>query len=176
MIINPYAFGQSYDPDAQAFITAAAISNTSQQVAINNLVLNLKSYGVWSKMKAVYPFVGGSAASHKWNLKDPQDTNAAYRLTFTGCWTHSSTGALPNGTNGYANTHLDSANNLSLNSGHMSFYSRTNLVTAAINIDMGSLKSSPDSYTDLVLSATNQTFFRFNNSTTYDNTASSTTL
>jgi hypothetical protein len=33
-----------------------------------------------------------------------QDTNAAFRLTFSGGWTHSATGALPNGTNGYSNT------------------------------------------------------------------------
>lgn len=176
IIINPYAFGPSYDPDAQAFITAAVITNTSQQVAINNLVLNLKSYGVWSKMKAIYPFIGGSAASHKWNLKDPQDTNAAYRLTFTGGWTHSSTGTLPNGTNAYANTYLDTQTDLSLNSGHFSFYSRTNAPTAAIRIDMGALRPSPDSYSDLNSSNSNATYFRFNNGVGYDSLSTSDSL
>ena len=99
---NP--LGGGIDADAQAFITAASITDSTQQSAINTLVTQLKGYGIWTKMKALYPFVGGSAASHKWNLKDPRDLDAAYRLVFNGGWTHSSTGALPNGTTGYANT------------------------------------------------------------------------
>jgi len=166
----------SYDSDALAFIQASSIPETTQKLAINQLVLDLKAYGLWSKMKAIYPMVGGSAFYHKWNLKDPRDLDAAFRLVFSGGWTHSSTGALPNGTNGFANTYLDSANNLSLNSAHFSFYSRTNATTASIRIDMGSLKPAPDSYSDLVLSASNQTYFRFNNSATYDNITSTTTL
>ena len=109
MIINPYAFGVAYDPDAQAFFTASGLTGATELNAVNQLVLDLKGFGIWTKMKAIYPMVGGTAALHKWNLKDPQDTNAAFRLVFTGGWTHSSTGALPNGTNAFANTYLDSA-------------------------------------------------------------------
>ena len=176
MIINPYAFGVVYDPDAQAFFTASGLTGATNLTAINQLVLDLKGFGIWTKMKAIYPFVGGTAALHKWNLKDPQDTNAAFRLVFNGGWAHSATGVTPNGTNGYANTFLDSANNLSLNSGHMSFYSRTNLVTTAIKVDMGSLKSSPDSYTDLQLSSQSNTRFRFNNGLPLNSISSTTTL
>jgi hypothetical protein len=100
----------SVDADAQAFITAAAITNATQQTAINTLVISLKSYGIWTKMKALYPFVGGTAASHKFNLKDPRDLNAAFRLIFNGGWTHSSNGVVPNGTNGYADTYFNPNN------------------------------------------------------------------
>jgi hypothetical protein len=75
-------------------------------------------------MKAIYPFVGGTATSHKWNLKDPRDLDAAYRLAFFGGWTHSSTGALPNGTNAYANTFLWHSGTLQRDSAHMSIYTR----------------------------------------------------
>ena len=51
--------------------------------------------------------VGGTATSHKFNLKDPRDLDAAYRLVFNGGWVHSSTGALPNGTTGYADTKMN---------------------------------------------------------------------
>ena len=98
------------DADAQAFIDAAGITDATQQSAINTLVTDLKGYGIWSKMKAIYPFVGGTSSTHKWNLKDPRDLDAAFRLVFSGGWTHSSTGALPNGTNGYANTFLKPSN------------------------------------------------------------------
>jgi len=59
------------DPDAQAFITAAGITNPTQQSAINTLVVNLKGYSIWTKFKAIYPVVGGSASSHAVNLKTP---------------------------------------------------------------------------------------------------------
>jgi hypothetical protein len=126
MIINPYVFAGGFDPDAQAFITAAGITDNTQKTAINTLVLDMKGFGIWTKMKAIYPFVGGTASSHKWNLKDPRDLDAAFRLVFSGGWTHSANGALPNGTNGYANTFLSPSTSLTNNNTHMSYYSRTN--------------------------------------------------
>ena len=113
----------SYDADAFAFMTAASITDNTQKTAINTLVTDLKTYNIWTKMKALYPFVGGSAASHKFNLKDPRDLDAAYRLTFNGGWTHSSTGALPNGTTAYANLFLTPATDVTSLS-HLSYYSR----------------------------------------------------
>jgi hypothetical protein len=115
------------DPDAQAFITAASITDPTQQSAINNLVIGMKADGLWTKMKAVYPFVGGTASTHKFNLKNPLDTDAAFRLVFNGGNTHSSTGWLPNGTNGFGDPKVNAFNNLSLNSMHLSVYSRTNV-------------------------------------------------
>ena len=119
--VNPFVT----DADALAFVTAASITNTTQQSAINTLVTQLKGYGIWTKMKAVYPFVGGNASAHKFNLKDPRDLNAAYRLTFGGGWTHSSTGAQPNGTNGYANTFFIPNTQTQYNQ-HLSYYTTNN--------------------------------------------------
>ena len=121
------AGGAGTDADAQAFITAAGITDATQQSAINTLVTDLKGYGIWSKMKALYPFVGGTSSTHKWNLKDPRDLDAAFRLVFNGGWTHSSTGAKPNGTNGYGDTKLAPSVVQALNNTHISFYSRLNL-------------------------------------------------
>jgi len=90
-------------------------------------------------MKALYPFVGGTAAQHKFNLKDPRDLDAAYRLVFNGGWTHSSNGALPNGTTAYANTYL-APNAMGQNSIHIAYYSRTNI--SGLYIDMGSEDSN----------------------------------
>lgn len=137
----------SMDPDAQAFITAASITDPTQQAAVNQLVVDLKGYSLWTKMKAVYPFVGGSASSHKWNLKDPRDLDAAFRLSFAGGWTHSSTGSKPNGTTGYADTFINQLSVLSQNNTHISYYSRNNV--DAIGVDMG-VKSPASSYTMIV--------------------------
>lgn len=122
------------DSDAQAFITAANITDTTQKNAISQLVTDLKSANIWTKMKAIYPFVGGVISSHVYNLKDPRDLNAAYRITFAGGWTHSSTGIKPNGSNTSANTNLTPNGVLSLNSSHFSYYSRTNVLETSVEV------------------------------------------
>jgi hypothetical protein len=124
--VNANYYNTAYNNETNAFLYASEITDNTQKSAVNTLVNDLKTAGVWSKMKAVYPMVGGTASTHKWNLINPQDTDAAFRLTFTGGWTHSSTGALPNGTNGYANTFLSPSTSLTNNNTHMSYYSRTN--------------------------------------------------
>jgi hypothetical protein len=100
------------------------ITDTITLYAINNLVTGLKLNGLWNKMQALYPIVGSTATTQKWNLKDPRDLNAAYRLTFSGGWTHDSTGALPNGTNAFASTFYTFAN-ATTDDSHLSFFSRT---------------------------------------------------
>ena len=122
------------DADATAFITAAGITDATQQSAINTLVTDLKGYGIWTKMKAIYPFVGGTASAHKFNLKDPRDLDAAFRLVFSGGWTHSSTGALPGGINGYGDTKLNLSSQFNLYNVHYSIYCRTN---NQVGIDIG---------------------------------------
>lgn len=127
----------SIDADARLFIDAAGIINTTQIASINQLVIDLKNANLWVKMKGIYPFVGGTADTHKWNLKDPRDLDAAYRLAFFGGWTHTSTGAKPNGTTGYGDMFFNTTN-LDNNSGHLSYYSRTNSAVLA-EIVMGNL-------------------------------------
>jgi hypothetical protein len=89
------------------------------------------------------------ASQFKYNLKDPRDVDAAFRLVFNGGWTHSSTGALPNGTNGYANTNLNQASNLTPSNNHISFYSRTSLSSATNQIDTGVTNNTSYSFSSL---------------------------
>ena len=154
------------DSDAQLFITNAAITDTTQKAAIDKLVVDLKGYGIWSKMNAIYPFVGGTSTQHKYNLKDPRDLDAAYRIVFNGGWVHNSNGIKGNLTNTFADTKLIYS---TLNSGHLSIYSRSNIEESGIVFDMGSQNSGGRNqaislYTsiDLVLSAMNSdTYPRF---------------
>jgi hypothetical protein len=80
------------------------------------------------------------ASQFKYNLVNPVDSDAAFRLVFNGGWTHSSNGALPNGTNGYADTKLVPSSVLAQNSASIGFYSRTNNIGNVI--DMGSTNLS----------------------------------
>jgi hypothetical protein len=159
------------DPDAEAFILAAGIEDPTQQDAIEGLVADLKTYGLWAKMKAVYPFVGGTAFSHKFNLKDPQDLDAAFRLVFSGGSTHSSTGWQPNGINGYADTKLLPSSVLLQNDNSFGFYSRTEV--DALYYDMGSFNSPKNS---IILARFSGSFYGANSDDGYDTAANSSSL
>lgn len=132
----PKTAASPFDPDAQAFITAAAITDPTQQSAINTLVLDLKGYSIWTKFKAIYPIVGGTGSSHSVNLKTP----GTFNLTFATGVTHSSTGMVGNGTTGYANTQLTPSTDLTLNSTHYGYYSRTD--NNSTQVDLGALSGA----------------------------------
>jgi hypothetical protein len=151
--------GVSFDADALSFITAAAITDNTQKTAINTLVTDLKTYSIWSKMKAIYPFVGGTAAQHRFNLKDPRTVNAAFYLDFLGGGTHSANGYQPNSTTSYADTKLIPQNDLTANNSHLSFYSRSNTL-GADRASMGSTNSP-------TFTTSHQMFLRFTDGNYY---------
>ena len=114
-----------FDADAQAFFdrvtTAGGTLTTTEKNATNQLVLDMKSAGIWSAMKAVYPMVGASASACAQNLK-----SSSFTGTFTSGWTFASTGVTPNGTSAYFNTTFNPNTQFSDNvNNHLSFYSRT---------------------------------------------------
>lgn len=154
MIINPYLVlpSVSYDPDAQAFFnaeTAAGVTlTTTQKDAVNQWVVDAKAAGIWTKFKAVYPMVGGTATAHKFNLINPADTDAAFRLSFVGGLTHSANGILGNGTNGYANTFLNMASVFTSGTSSIGIYNR--ISNANVNPFIGSLQLVSGSNNNIV--------------------------
>jgi hypothetical protein len=86
---TPFAFvqsaGVSVDADAQAYInqviSVGGTLSTSQQTAIYNLYSGLKSNGLYSEIKYMYPFMGGISASHAISGITP--TNSSYTITWT---------------------------------------------------------------------------------------------
>jgi hypothetical protein len=122
------------DPSAASFLTAAGITDPTIVNAVNRFVLNYKGQGnlnnsvdLWAVSFAIYLFVGGTASAHKLNLKDSRDLDAAFRLSFSGGWTHSSNGILGNGTNSFANTFLNPSTQLSTSNGRFGLYIRNNI-------------------------------------------------
>ena len=133
----------AYDPDAQAFITAVATLTTPQEVAVNDLVLALKSASLWSKIYCYYPNVGGTASAHKWNLKDPRDLDAAYRLLFYGGMTHNANGFTGNGTNAYADTKLIPSSVMIQDDTAMVYVSGTNSGANSVEIGVANAAANP---------------------------------
>ena len=115
----------SFDADALAFFsrvtTAGGSLSTTEKSAVNQLVLDLKSYSIWTKMKAIYPMVGASAAACAQNLK-----SSSFTGTFNGGWTYASSGVTPNGTSGYMDTGLNSFTDFTQTSISYGIYYRTN--------------------------------------------------
>jgi hypothetical protein len=129
------------DPDALAFfarVTAAGGSlTTTEKAAVTTLVTDLKGYGIWTAMKAIYPMVGASAAACAQNLR-----SSSFTGTFSSGWTFASTGVTPNGTSAFMQTNfIPSVEFVSASSNHISFYSRTNQ-SVATNCEMGAFDTS----------------------------------
>ena len=113
-------------------IAAGGSLTTTEQNATKQLVSSLKANGLWTPMKAIYPMVGASAAACAQNLK-----SASFTGTFNGTWIFASTGATPNGSNGYMNTgFIPSSHFNSLNDKSFGCYLGTNVNGG---IDMGML-------------------------------------
>jgi hypothetical protein len=132
--------GGAYTTRTTAFATATGITDTTILGALNTFDLGLISNGIDTKMKALYPMVGGTSTTCKYNFMDAVDSNSAFRLQFNGGWTFASTGAKPNGSNAYADTFYSQlAQGDDVNSGHLSYYSRTNSNGAEIEIGAAGL-------------------------------------
>ena len=119
--------GVAYTARTTAFATATAITDTTILGALNTFDLGLISNSLDTKMKAVYPMVGGTSTTCKYNFMNAVDSNSAFRLQFFGGGTFSNNGYQPNGTNAYADTfYSQTTQGDNVNSGHISYYSRTN--------------------------------------------------
>ena len=151
--------GSSYGTLTTAWIAATGETDLTILGALNTRESDLTTYGLTAKMKALYPFVGGTAGKHSYNFMN----TAQYQLTFNGGWTHSSNGSLPNGTNAFANTGLVPSSALSLNNTHVSFYSRTN--NTGTTVDIGSTDAGTNDIYILPRFAGAFLFSRLNSST-----------
>lgn len=127
------------DTDALAYVVASG--NTTYQYAINDAFKMFKDNSLYAKIQAFYPFLGTTAAQHKWNAKNPLDTNAAFRLTFTGAATFSNNGYQLNGSS-YANTNLVPSAVQNVNSNGLTLVCGTNNdAQSGDTIEMGSFNS-----------------------------------
>lgn len=136
------------EAEALAFFTAASITDTTQKIALNEFVKDLKAINsvqpsfvdfdtpANSILRASYPCIGGTATTHKFNLIDPRDLDAAYRLAYTAPINHDSYGIVGGGTTGKCNTFV---NALALNndSHGMEFFINKQWQSTGYAFDMG---------------------------------------
>lgn len=146
MITFPFSFlqgaaGSPLDPDAAAYLAAVVAAGGTVtptiETAVDDLFVGLKADGLYSKLIAFYPIVGGVQASHAVEGKSP---GGAYDISYNGAWTHSVSGQTPpNGGYGLTNYIVPSGGaagstqNLSIG-----VYANTNTDTySGFEMDMG---------------------------------------
>lgn len=101
-------FQRSILPETQNFLNATGITDDTIKGAINGLVANLKAANIWDSIDALYPLVGGTADTHKWNLKD----TGSFQITWNGTITHNVSGSQGDGSTGWADTNLNASSSL----------------------------------------------------------------
>jgi hypothetical protein len=78
MIVYPFSFiktaGGGLDPDATTYLNAVVAAggtvDSTISAAVNTLFVDLKTNGLYSKLKVLYPFIGGSSGSNAINAVD----------------------------------------------------------------------------------------------------------
>lgn len=131
----------NYDSNALTFLNNANITDVNHKTFINQFVLDLKSYSLYSLGKFFYFTFLGSSSKVKFNLFNPLDSDSAYRLSFSSGFTFSTSGIQGNGTNSYIRTFFVPSTVFDVNNGTYGFYSRTN--QSRIESDMGAYLSGP---------------------------------
>jgi hypothetical protein len=157
-----YAIYSAFDADAQAFFdrvtTAGGTLSATEKTAVNTLVIGMKADGIWTKMKAIYPMVGGGqanpAAACSRNLKS--DT---FNGTFSNGWTFSSAGVKGNGTSALMNTNFKNSDFQNYDSTSLFYYG--NVGTRNSSWDSGNINAVPNLRITVPPSST-QVNFQFN--------------
>ena len=138
------SIGYVLDVDASKVIEAVRSTGVTVTPAMMHyahyLISNMKNIGTWDLCNAVYGFVGGTAASHKFNWKNPIDTDAAFRLTYGGNVTHNSLGIKGDGSTAFGDTKLIPSTYLTTNSTHLSLY--CNFYSSVNGVDFGAGEGS----------------------------------
>lgn len=132
------------DSDVAGFVsrvyTAGGTLSYTEVTATETLVADLKSYGIWTAMKAVYPMVGASAAACAQNL-----VSSSFTGSFTSGWTFASTGATPNGTSAYMDTNYSPSVNSTITDNHFMMYLPSVSIPSGYTCDLGAFSADYNS-------------------------------
>ena len=138
---NNVGSGNNTGSDTSAlgkFIKATGITDATLKVNLDSLITRARRHGWWDLCQVIYPLAGGTSTTCKYNLKDPRDSDTAFRLVFNGStWAFNSNGIHP-GASGYGYTYFNPAIQIAdPNSCHLSVYSLDDVAGGSDNADIG---------------------------------------
>lgn len=121
--ITPSSTPAPFDSDAAVYLadvlTAGGTLNSTISGATNTLFTDLKSSGLYSKMFAFYPMIGGTANSI--GIQGKRTLGTTHDINWFGGWSYSVSGASGNAINTYA-TFAISGGTLPATNSHLSVY------------------------------------------------------
>jgi hypothetical protein len=118
--------GSGYDADAEAYFTAAGITDVPTKDFLDEKIVELKTAGVYSKIEAWWLYIGTNADIFKYNVVNPLNTDAAHRATLHGTVTADANGLSSNGTTGYIDFHFNPSTHLTdFNKSGLGYLKRT---------------------------------------------------
>jgi hypothetical protein len=120
-MFTPFAFvkqaptggGGGSFPLTTAFLAATGITDATIETALEDLETGLTTYGLGSKMVALYPMVGGTSDTTKYNFMD----TSAFIIGWTGSVVFDNNGVnktIANFTTAYGNTGVTPTNDMTL--------------------------------------------------------------
>ncbi len=133
------------DADAKNYITAAGLSGRIDQLAVFQLFSYLKNYSIYTSLLALYPMMGATSGTCAINAITP----GTFNISWVGSPTFTATGVGFNGVNQYGDTNINSNTSLSVNTGGLAYYSRSN-----VNLteeEFGNYDSSGSGLLDLLI-------------------------
>lgn len=127
-----------FDSDAIEYLSATQCHNQSDANALNTWTGAAKANGYWTSCVAIYPLLGGHRVAHRANLKNPANTDGAYRLTFNKGVSHTDLGFYGDASAGYAETYVTET---SLGQNTAGFFVYSNTSAQEAKYGMGILNS-----------------------------------
>ena len=116
----------SYDSDAEAYFTAAGITDVPTKEFLDEKIVELKTAGAYAKIEALWIYAGTNFDKFKFNVVNPLDTDAAHRATIVGSVTADANGLSSDGTTGYINFHFNPSTHLTdFNKSGLGYLKRT---------------------------------------------------
>ena len=113
--------GGGYQAETIAAISAieggGTTLTTGQKNAMDAAIVRFKAIG-WAKFDVINGYVNSTAQAHKWNWKNPLDTDAAFRQTFSGI-TNNASGITGNGSSSFVSTKFIPGTHGNANDFHM---------------------------------------------------------
>jgi hypothetical protein len=125
-----------------AVVVAGGSVDATQSAATRTLFTSLVSNGLYNKIIAMYPYIGGVSASCSIEGK----LQTQYNVTYNGGFTFNSSGATPNGTNGWATNNMYLNTAMTLNNATLFTYLGTDNSTFGGDycIDFGTANNDLD--------------------------------
>lgn len=100
-----FAISDLSEASLSSWLSAIGKTYTEVKAYTCEFITTIKAAGITGTNGAMYLPIGNTADQRKWNFWNPVDSDAAFRLTYSGGISFTNFAIVGNGVNGFTNTH-----------------------------------------------------------------------